>query len=148
MSGDAVLDIAARFLGTPYRHQGSRAGIGCDCLGLVRGIWRELYGEEPEEPPPYRPDWALHAPGEPLLEAALRHFGPPLHPGARQPGDLLVFRWKDSAPATHAGILAHPDASGETFIHAYEQAAVLRSPLVPAWRRRIAGVFRFPESER
>lgn len=143
--GERVLKVAEGFLGTPYRHQGATAGVGCDCLGLVRGVWRALYGEEAETPPPYRRDWALNAPGEPLLEAALRHFGPALPLSAMQPGDLLVFRWKAEAPATHAGILARPDESGDTFLHAYEQACVLRSPLVPSWRRRIAGVFRFPE---
>ncbi len=28
------------WLGTPYRHQGRRKGVGCDCLGLVLGVWR------------------------------------------------------------------------------------------------------------
>ena len=45
--------LARGWLGTPYRHQGSLKGVGCDCLGLVRGIWRELYGEEPETPGAY-----------------------------------------------------------------------------------------------
>ncbi len=146
--GERALAIAQACLGTPYRHQGSTPGIGCDCLGLVRHVWRTLYGEEPELPPPYSRDWALCAPGEPLLEAAVRHFGPPLDGAAMRPGDLLLFRWKAEGPATHAGLLAAPDAAGETFIHAYEQAAVVRSPLVPSWRRRIAGVFRFPETVR
>lgn len=147
-TGERVLAIAETFLGTPYRHQGSARGVGCDCLGLVRGIWRELYGDDPEEPPPYRRDWALDAPGEPLLQAAVRHFGAPLSPRAMRPGDLLVFRWKPEGPATHAGILARPEPDGDSFYHAYEQASVLRSPLVPSWRRRIAGVFRFPEPKR
>ena len=30
----------ARWIGTPYRHQASLKGVGCDCLGLVRGVWR------------------------------------------------------------------------------------------------------------
>ncbi|MBB4065719.1 NlpC/P60 family protein [Gellertiella hungarica] len=146
--GAEALALAETFLGTPYRHQGSTRGIGCDCLGLVRGVWRALYGREPELPPPYRRDWALDAPGEPLIEAAERHFGPALAACARAPGDLLVFRWTAEGPATHAGILALPDEAGETFIHAYEQVAVTRSPLVPSWRRRIAGVFRFPMEPR
>ena len=45
------------------------------------------------------------------------------------------------AAAKHLGILA----GSQHFIHAYEQAAVVRSALVPGWRRRIAGVFRFPD---
>jgi NlpC/P60 family putative phage cell wall peptidase len=30
------------WLGTPYRHQASLKGVGCDCLGLVRGVWRAI----------------------------------------------------------------------------------------------------------
>ena len=139
--GARVVAVARGFIGTPYRHQGALKGVGCDCLGLVRGVWRELYGHEPETPAPYAPDWAERTGRERLLEAAERHFGPALPLAALRPGDLIVFRWQDGAAAKHAGIAA-PD---ERFIHAYEQAAVIESPLAPSWRRRIAGVFRFPE---
>lgn len=136
-----VLLIAEGWIGTPYRHQASRQGVGCDCLGLVRGIWRALYGEEPEELPAYAPDWAERSGQERLLEAARRHFIPLESVNEALPGDLLVFRFQPHFAAKHLGILA-PD---QHFIHAYEQAAVIRSALVPAWRRRIAGCFRFPE---
>ena len=53
-----ALAEARTWLATPYRHQASVKGWGCDCLGLVRGVWRQLYGAEPESVPPYRPDWA------------------------------------------------------------------------------------------
>jgi cell wall-associated NlpC family hydrolase len=53
-----ILAEARQWLGTPYRHQASTRGVACDCLGLVRGVWRALHGPEPETPPPYRPDWA------------------------------------------------------------------------------------------
>ncbi|OLP46859.1 NlpC/P60 family protein [Rhizobium oryziradicis] len=136
-----VLALAQGWIGTPYRHQASRQGVGCDCLGLVRGIWRGLYGQEPEDLPAYAPDWAERAGQERLLEAAQRHFIPLENLQVAEPGDLLVFRFQPHFAAKHLGVLA-PD---QHFIHAYEQAAVIRSPLVPAWRRRIAGCFRFPE---
>ncbi|MGG2476221.1 peptidase P60, partial [Rhizobium sp. BR5] len=53
----------------------------------------------------------------------------------------LLFRWRRDAAAKHLGILA----GQQHFIHAYEQAAVVRSALVPGWKRRIAGAFRFPD---
>jgi NlpC/P60 family putative phage cell wall peptidase len=31
---------ARAWIGTPDRHQASLKGMGCDCLGLVRGVWR------------------------------------------------------------------------------------------------------------
>lgn len=139
--GDAVLAAAQGWIGTPYRHQASRKGVGCDCLGLVRGIWRELYGTEPELPPPYAPDWAERGGEDRLMVAAQRHFVVVPSMDDALPGDMMLFRWRPDCAAKHVGILAGPDH----FIHAYEQAAVLRSALVPSWRRRIAGVFRFPE---
>ena len=54
----AIVFEARNWIGTPYRHQASLKGIGCDCLGLVRGVWRNCIGAEPEAPPPYAPDWA------------------------------------------------------------------------------------------
>jgi NlpC/P60 family putative phage cell wall peptidase len=135
-----VVRVARQWLCTPYRHQGSIKGVGCDCLGLIRGVWRELYGTEPETPGPYGIDWAERSGQERLLEAAGRHFGAPVGRGDRQPGDLLLFRWQAGMSAKHAGILSQ----ARHFIHAYEQAGVIESALVPSWERRIAGVFRFP----
>lgn len=140
MDGARIVALAEAWIGTPYRHQGATNGVGCDCIGLVRGIWRELYGVEPEAVPPYAPDWAERSGEDRLMQAAARLFGAPLTQEAMQPGDLLLFRWRSDCAAKHAGILAGPDS----FIHAYEQATVIRSALVPAWRGRIAAVHRFP----
>ncbi|UUP18925.1 NlpC/P60 family protein [Nitratireductor thuwali] len=136
---EAVAREAAGWLGTPYRHQASRKGVGCDCLGLVRGVWRALYGEEPEAPGPYSMDWAEAGGSDRLLEAASRHFIPARMPG---PGRLILFRWRPHLPAKHAAICI----GAERFIHAYEGHGVVESALVPQWRKRIAGVFDFPEN--
>ena len=136
-----IIALARKHIGTPYRHQGARNGVGCDCLGLIRSVWQGLYGVEPEEPGPYAMDWAERSGEERLFAAACRHMGAPMALDEREPGDLLLFRWRSGASAKHAGILT----SADRFIHAYEQAGVVESALVPAWRRRIAYVFRFPE---
>ena len=128
------------WIGTPYRHQASLKGVGCDCLGLVRGVWRDLYGSEPEAPQPYGIDWAERGGEERLHAAALRHFGPPVPVRDMAAGDLLLFRWQDGVVAKHLGILSAPDR----FIHAYEPAGVIESALVASWRRRVAWVFRWP----
>ncbi|AMM85012.1 NlpC/P60 family protein [Martelella sp. AD-3] len=140
VTGDRAVAEAEKWIGTPYRHQAAEIGVGCDCLGLIRGVWRALYGAAPGIDVPYAPDWAERSGTERLLEAAMRHCGPALGPDEMLPGDILLFRWRRQYAAKHAGILSGPDH----FIHAYEQAGVIRSPLVPSWRRRIAGVFRFP----
>ncbi|WP_193175898.1 NlpC/P60 family protein [Oricola nitratireducens] len=134
-----ALGIACCWIGTPYRHQASRKGVGCDCLGLVLGVWRELYGERITARLAYSPDWAETTIGEPLL-AALRDRCDELDPAAMRPGDILAFRWQVGTAAKHLALLA-PD---DRIIHAYEGHAVMTSAFVPSWRRRVAGVFAFP----
>jgi NlpC/P60 family putative phage cell wall peptidase len=58
MSPEEIIAAARSWIGTPYRHQASLKGVGCDCLGLLRGVWREVMGAEPEAPPPYAAGWA------------------------------------------------------------------------------------------
>ncbi|TCR04295.1 NlpC/P60 family protein [Neorhizobium sp. JUb45] len=137
--GDRVVQLAESWIGTPYRHQGATLGVGCDCIGLIRGVWRGLYGREAEPVPPYATDWAERSGDDRLLAAGLRLFGEPLALADMVPGDVLLFRWRADCAAKHAGIFC----GGDRFIHAYEQAAVTRSVLVPSWRRRIAAVHRF-----
>lgn len=135
-----ALAEARQWIGTPYRHQGARKGIGCDCLGLISGVWRALYGAMPEDAGAYAPDWCEFAVEDRLLAAARRHFVEKGRETAR-PGDLLLFRWQAGAAAKHLGLLS----AGNRFIHAYSGNGVVESALVPAWRRRIAGIFAFPE---
>jgi NlpC/P60 family putative phage cell wall peptidase len=135
----AIVMEARSWIGTRYRHQGSLKGVGCDCLGLVRGVWRNCIGDEPELPPPYAPDWAEAHGEETLARAAMRHLVKVEsdHIGA---GDVLLFRWREGFVAKHAAI-----ASGEgTMIHAHDGAAVCEVALSPWWRRRLAYAFRFP----
>jgi len=135
-----VVAEATTWLGTPYRHQGRRKGVGCDCLGLVLGVWRAVYGSEPERPGPYAPDWAEASGQDLMLAGARRHCAE--RPFDRlSAGDLVLFRWRPHLPAKHAAIMIAP----ERFIHAYQGQAVVASVLVPQWRNRIAGVFAFPE---
>jgi NlpC/P60 family putative phage cell wall peptidase len=137
---EAVVKEALSWLGTPYRHQGSRKGVGCDCLGLVMGVWRTIHGKLPELPGPYASDWAEAGGEESLLAAMRRHFREKQRED-RLAGDVLLFRWRPHLPAKHAGILVAPNV----FVHAYQGSTVSLSELVPQWRRRIAGVFAFPD---
>ena len=102
---EAIVRCARGWLGTPYHHQASVKGAGCDCLGLIRGVWRELYGREPEAMPPYTRDWGNATGAETLIEAACRHLVALADVGEAAPGDVLVFRMRDRGVAKHAGIL-------------------------------------------
>jgi NlpC/P60 family putative phage cell wall peptidase len=139
ISRTAILAEARDWIGTPYQHQASVRGAGCDCLGLVRGVWRALYGAEPEAAPAYTPDWAERQGAETLLEAARRHMREVALETAA-PGDVLLFRMDARSPVKHAAILDEDDR----LIHAYWGRAVVRSRFSPWWRARAAAAFSFP----
>lgn len=127
-----------RWIGTPYQHQASVKGVGCDCLGLVRGVWRAVVGDEPERVPPYAPDWAEATGEESLFDAAGRHL---IAVGVDfKQGDVLLFRWRATLPAKHAAIVTAPDK----MVHAHDGAAVTEVAIAPWWRRRLVIAFKFP----
>lgn len=140
-----VVTLARGWIGTPYVHQASQRGAATDCLGLIRGIWRELYGAEPEAVPPYSRDWSEPEGAEQLWQAALRHLGPKPRDMAA-PGDVILFRMRDRGVAKHMGIQGNTGAR-PSFIHAYSGHAVVESPLSHPWARRIVARFTFPISE-
>lgn len=145
MSGQGVrIVVAARgWIGTPYLHQAACKGAGCDCLGLIRGLWQEVLGAEPERPPAYSMDWSEPARIEALWEAAKRHFRPK-GIADEAPGDVLLFRMRDGSVAKHLGVAGRIGAQA-TFIHAYSGHGVVESPLSAPWRRRIVARFEFPQ---
>jgi NlpC/P60 family putative phage cell wall peptidase len=140
---EQIVAEARRWIGTPYRHQASLRGVGCDCVGMVAGIWSSVFGEAPGMPQAYSSGWLDPSPEETLLALARRHMAE-RQPHAFEPGDMLVFRWVDRMPARHCGI-----AVSETrMVHAYQSAGkVAEGELHRQWRQRIAGVFAFPAVE-
>jgi NlpC/P60 family putative phage cell wall peptidase len=135
----AIVAEARDWIGTPYRHQGSLKGIGCDCLGLVRGVWRAVIGDEPQSAPPYSRDWAEASGEEALAQAARTHLIE-IEPSLFQPGDVLLFRYRERYPAKHAAIVTAP----ALMVHAHDGASVAEVAISPWWRRRLAFAFRFP----
>ena len=135
---ERVIAAARLWLGTPYVHQASVPGAGCDCLGLARGIWRELHGPEPVIPPPYTRDWG-EAGGQEVLAIAARRFLVEIPTAAAGPGALILFRMARNAPAKHCGI-----RSETGLIHAYQGAGVIEEPWGPHWARRAAFAFHYP----
>lgn len=138
--------LAARgWIGTPYVHQASVKGAGCDCLGLLRGVWRDLFGAEPEAVPAYTRDWSEPQGDERLFRAAVRHLSrKPL--GHAAPGDVLLFRMREGAVAKHVGLQAEIGPS-PTFIHAYSGHGVIESALSAPWARRVVARFAFPHTD-
>ena len=136
---ERVIAGARLWLGTPYVHQASVPGAGCDCLGLACGVWRDLHGAEPVTPPPYTRDWGEAGGAEVLAEAA-RRFLVEIPINEAGPGALILFRMARGAPAKHCGI-----RSETGLIHAYQGAGVIEEPWAPHWARRAAFAFLYPE---
>jgi NlpC/P60 family putative phage cell wall peptidase len=137
-----VLEIARTWLGTPYLHQSSVRGVGCDCLGLARGIWRALHGDEPWEVPPYSRDWGEAGRREVLAEAARAALIEVPFSDAGS-GALVLFRMALGVPAKHCGILG-ASVICPTLIHAYDRSGVVEEAFTLAWSRRAAFAFQFP----
>lgn len=145
MSG-RVVEAARLWIGTPFCHQASARGQGCDCLGLIRGVYRDVYGQEAAASPDhranytdYRPDWAQRGAEERLLTGLSRHLGR-LPAGEAQTGDVLVFRMRIDGPASHCAIVSGPGA----MLHAWQRRGVCETALCAGWRRRAVARFGFP----
>ena len=132
--------IARSWIGTPYVHQASVKRAGCDCLGLLRGVWRELVGAEPEKMPPYSADWAEASGEETLYRALSRHLSE-IPPGALAPGDVALLRMVRHGPAKHCGIVGEKDG-GLSLIHARQNHSVSEEPFTRFWRRKLVFAFR------
>jgi NlpC/P60 family putative phage cell wall peptidase len=137
---ERVIGAARTWIGTPYHDQASVRGVGCDCLGLARGVWREVVGDEPFPIPPYSRDWGEAGPVE-VLAIGARACMIEVDPTSAPPGALLMFRMRDRAIAKHVGILT-PEG---TLIHAREKLGVIEEPLTAAWHRRLAFAFLYPQ---
>lgn len=138
---ESIVMEARRWIGTPYIHQAALIGVGCDCLGLVRGVWGALYGDPPETPP-YSADWAEAGGAESLRDAALRHLVPVAKEEARA-GDVLLFRWRAHLPAKHLAIAAG-EGGALSMIHAHDGGSVCEVALSAWWKRHLAYAFSFP----
>jgi NlpC/P60 family putative phage cell wall peptidase len=134
-----VIETARSWLGTPYHDQASVKGVGCDCIGLARGIWREVIGAEPVRLPPYSRDWGEVGARETFANG-VRPFLIEIDPTTAKAGALLLFRMRDRAPAKHCGVLVEDGM----FVHALERRGVMLVPYDTAWARRTAFAFLFP----
>jgi NlpC/P60 family putative phage cell wall peptidase len=112
--------------------------VGCDCLGLICGVWRELGGDTIELPA-YRADWRDTRHSDELLALAERRLV--RANGQPQAGQVLLFEIGRANVPRHCGIAVDE----HSFIHAQEGRGVVRTHLTDGWRKRIAAQFDFPE---
>lgn len=139
-----VIDIARTWIGTPYRHQAHKKGVGCDCIGLVVGIWSDLFeGNIPPtfKLPAYTPHWADET-GEDLMTDISRQYLQPSQHLYPQVGDVCLWRMMRNGPVKHASILT----SSTTMIHAYCGHDVMETSLTTNAGSKLMHRFSFPRS--
>ena len=141
MKRAAIINEARSWLGTPYHHQAALKGIGCDCIGLLRGIFA-AFGGIVDLPADYSPSWHVHRAEERLREG-LSRYGTEIPLLSARPGDILLFGI-GRGPAAHGAVLIEPDI----MIHAYAEAgAVIASRLAGRWLQWRRSAFVFPGVE-
>ncbi len=130
-----VLSSARSWLGTPYHHGASLKSVGCDCFGLVRGIYEDLTGIKVEPSSVYSQSWLRDKDNKYKLKENLDFMGEEV--SNCFPGDILIFAMGDFY--VHCGIFA-----GDTFIHCYEDVRkVVEMSYTDKWKGLHKTTYRF-----
>jgi len=133
-AGMTAEEIAARYVGAPYKHRG-RGPDGYDCLGLLLAIYRDAgikTGYADQEV--YDADWHEIDPERYLR--GLLIYGRPASP-PWMPFDLVYF--SIGGVVRHAGVMVND----RQFVHVLDGRSVTVSRLARYWERHLAGARRF-----
>lgn len=146
-----VVEEARSWIGTPFMHQHRHKHVGCDCIGLVRGVYRELgltmcptkisaAAGRFSDGYPRMPDGVA-------FEAYMNHFADRIQLAAMRPGDVILLRY-DTHPQ-HAAILGDYKYGGLSMIHAMSvpKLGVREHRIDNTWRRRIVAAYSIPGVE-
>lgn len=140
-----ILAEAREWVGTPYHHQQMAKGLGCDCVGLVRGVGI-ITGAMPER----REDWARfngygRRPNPRRMLEGMRTFLVRVRKGRERPGDIAWLEWRADLPM-HLAILAVDHRGDLQLIHSYSDAGrVVAHGFTAEWRDRVSSFWRYPE---
>lgn len=144
MVTDAQIIAEARtWIGTPFVHQAALKGVGCDCVGLIRGVADGLHMNYD------RTLWRRFAnyarlPNSRRMEEGLSLFLAPLAPDEVDTGDVMFFEWRANLPM-HLAIFAR-GRERDTMVHALAEAGkVTEHGFGPPWPNRLVSCWRYPE---
>lgn len=134
-----LIRIARSWMGTPYIHQQATKGAGCDCIGLLRGVFKEYTGNTVPIPP-YSADWAESNPEETMYNL-VRTYIRQIPIIELAPGDMALFRMTPKGAAKHCGLISEVNGK-TTIIHARHGRKVSEEILSPYFYKKLAFVFR------
>ena len=129
-----IVREALEWVGTPFHDCASVKGQGCDCIGLLKGVYTAVGIVQPFDMPAYPPQWFQHH-DEPKFLNGLASYG------ARrvkegQPGDIAMYNY--GRHAAHGGIIIDE----RTIVHAFMPIGrVTKGPLQDERLHSIWSVF-------
>ncbi len=136
---DAVLE-ARKWLHTPFKHQGSVRGAGCDCIGLIKGIGMALGLVD------YDPNSALAKtfnnysimPNPRRMREGLATWLVQIPVDEAMLADIYFMAW--GKEPQHVALI-----TDKGIIHSYSRAGkVVEHGLDDLWRSRIVAAYRYP----
>jgi len=140
ISRSAIVAEAHAWLGTPFVHQASLKGVGCDCIGLLAGVGRACGHPDADrwDGDPRRFKYG-RLPVAAMLRKAVAEYFDVIDLSQSLPGDVLLLTFLREP--MHFGILTEKDPL--QMIHSYQPIGrVVENGLDAKWRRRILGAYR------
>lgn len=137
-----VVQEARTWINTPYGHQKAMKGRAADCIGVVRGVGRDLEIMDFDEHDPEHRKWLAYpmTPRPSFLVAALNTFFVRVREGIQR-GDIVLFAIPRMDMPSHLGIIS--DVTKGTVIHALRQTGYTRETRFGA-NLTPSGVWRYP----
>ncbi len=123
MKREELIEEARSWIGTPFHHQASTKGAGCDCAGLVRGVGAAFGCIDPNVIMNYarEPNGTI----ERYLDKFVTVTKNP------KPGDIVLFRIRRLPQ--HMGFLTDKG----TIIHSYYPFGVVEHEFSDKWKQRV-----------
>lgn len=136
-SAQDLINEARTWLNTPFRHQASVKGIGCDCLGFLKGVARET-GAVPRETLDAIPSDYGREPEAAAIRAFALQWLDEVPVSEMVPGDIVFFAI--DGHVRHIGML-----TDYGIIHCLPNALGVREHRLDSrMRAQIRWAFRFP----
>jgi NlpC/P60 family putative phage cell wall peptidase len=138
---ETLIAEARTWLGTPWHHQASLKGVGCDCIGFVRGAALPFVGPVAIDLD-YPETWHLYR-AEPRMYLGFKERCQEIDIDDIRDGDVLLFG-AGKGPAHHCAYVT----PGGGLIHCYREArVVVEQGFSPWWRAKLRHAFRLPGIE-
>ena len=146
MQPEAVIDVARKYLGVRFRHQGRSKEEGLDCLGLLICISHDLgLNWQPHLQRKMCERDYSHTPNQAYLKDSLEMFLAPSEARTPQPAEVVLMNVEGRVQ--HLGVLAQQENNKRlTLIHAYAPTRkVVEHHLNTQWEKAVMARYVLPQ---